>query len=414
MTHAGLETALAQTVPKGFWAGTHRLCTPEETIARVKPLFGPLGITRVANITGLDRIGVPVVAVTRPNARSIAVSQGKGLSLAAAKASGIMEALEGFHAEHILLPLKQAAYAELRPAHRLLDPSLLPRLSSGAFHPQRPITWIEGYDLIGREPVWLPFDLAHINFTVGQVISGFLPSSNGLASGNHLLEAVSHAICEVVERDAVQLWRLQPAAARAATRVDLDSIDDPDCRSVLERYARAELSVGVWDITSDVGIPAFACRILDAERLALRPASVSECYGCHPLRSIALLRALTEAAQDRLTVIAGSRDDLHRQQYRLLMQAETIERARQELARPGPQRPFRGAEWQSETFNTDIAWMLERLRAVGVERVAAIDLTRAELRIPVVKIVIPGLEAMSKIGECVPGPRARRVTERRS
>lgn len=412
MTHAGLEAALAQTVPKGFWAGTHRLCTPEATIARVSPLLGRLGITRVANITGLDRIGIPVVAVTRPNARSVSVSQGKGLSLAAAKASGIMEAIEGYHAEHILLPLKQATYEELRPAHRLLDPSQLPRLSRGAFHPQRPITWIEGYDLIQHEPVWLPFDLAHINFTVGQAIAGFLPSSNGLASGNHLLEAISHAICEVVERDAVQLWRLQPAAVRAETRVDLDSIDDPDCRSVLERYARAELGVGVWEITTDVGLPTFVCRILDAERLALRPASASECYGCHPLRSIALLRALTEAAQDRLTVIAGSRDDLHREQYRMLMHTETVERARQELARPGPQRSFHGAEWQSDSFNADLAWMLERLRAVGIQRVVAIDLTRAEFGIPVVKIVIPGLEAMSKIGECVPGPRARRVMER--
>jgi ribosomal protein S12 methylthiotransferase accessory factor len=377
----------------------------------VQPLLAPLGITRVANVTGLDAIGIPVVMVVRPNARSVSVAQGKGLSLAAAKASGIMEAIEGYHSEHILLPLKQASYEELRYTHRVLDPALLPRLSDGAFHPHRPITWIEGFDLIQREPVWLPFDLAHTNFTVAacRSMAGFVASSNGLASGNHLLEAISHAICEVVERDAVQLWRLQPAAARSAARVDLSSIDDPDCQSVLERYARAGVIVGVWDITSDVGVPAFVCRIVDAEHLAARPTSYSESYGCHPLRSIALLRALTEAAQERLTIIAGARDDARREQYKLLMHADTTERARQELAQPGPQRPFGGAEWRSDTFDADIGWMLERLRAVGVQQVVAIDLTRPEFRVPVVKIVIPGLETISKIGACVPGPRARRV-----
>lgn len=416
MSHARLEAALSQTVPKGFRAGTHRLHPPEETIARTQPLLAPLGITRVANITGLDRIGIPVVMVARPNARSVSVAQGKGLTLAAAKASGIMEAIEGYHSEHVLLPLKQASYEELRYTHRMLDPALLPRLSSGAFHAHRPITWIEGFDLIQREPVWLPFDLAHTNFTVTscQAMAGFFASSNGLASGNHLLEAICHAICEVVERDAVHLWQIQPSTARAATRIDLASIDDPDCWSVLERYARAGMTVGVWDITTDVGLPAFVCRIGDEERLALRQTSFSECYGCHPLRSIALLRALTEAAQDRLTLISGARDDVRREHYKLLMHAETSERARQELAQPGPQCSFRGAEWQSDTFNADIDWMLERLQAVGIQRVVAIDLTREELGIPVVKIVIPGLEVMSKLGECVPGPRARRImrTER--
>ena len=72
---------------------------PEETLARLVPHLGRMGITRVANVTGLDRVGVPVVTAVRPNARSLAVSQGKGLTLAAAKVSAIMEAAELYHAE---------------------------------------------------------------------------------------------------------------------------------------------------------------------------------------------------------------------------------------------------------------------------------------------------------------------------
>src|SRR5262249_47992169 len=90
---------------KAFREGTDRTASPEATLARVAPLMAAMGITRVANLTGLDRLGLPTVAVARPNARSISVSQGKGVTLAAAKASGLMESIEGYHAEHITLPL---------------------------------------------------------------------------------------------------------------------------------------------------------------------------------------------------------------------------------------------------------------------------------------------------------------------
>src|SRR5947209_7315915 len=91
----------AEPVPKGFRAGTHRVISPAETCARVRPLMPVMGITRIANITGLDSIGIPVVMVCRPNSRALAVAQGKGLDLDAAKASGLMESVESYHAERI-------------------------------------------------------------------------------------------------------------------------------------------------------------------------------------------------------------------------------------------------------------------------------------------------------------------------
>ena len=56
--------------------------------------------------------------------------------------------------------------------------------------------------------------------------------------------------------------------------------------------------------------------------------------------------------------------------------------------------------------DADLAWELERLRAAGIEQVVVVDLTRPELRIPVVKVVIPGLEGLIT-GGYVPGLRAR-------
>src|SRR5437762_14308308 len=86
-----------------FHSGTHRTIAPEETLRKIRPLTPAMGITRIANVTGLDCIGIPVVMVRRPNSRSIAVSHRKETILIAAKASGVMESLEGYHADHITL-----------------------------------------------------------------------------------------------------------------------------------------------------------------------------------------------------------------------------------------------------------------------------------------------------------------------
>ncbi len=131
---------------KTYFAGTHRAVHPSVTIARVRELMPQMGITRVANVTGLDRIGLPVVMVCRPNARSLAVSQGKGIDLEAATASGLMEAAELFHAEHIQSPLKLGSHSELSHSHAFLDVDRLPRVANGCFDRNLVTLWIEGLD----------------------------------------------------------------------------------------------------------------------------------------------------------------------------------------------------------------------------------------------------------------------------
>jgi ribosomal protein S12 methylthiotransferase accessory factor len=107
-----------------------------------------MGITRVADITGLDTIGIPVVLAYRPNSRSIVVAQGKGLTLAASRASAVMESIEAFTAERIDQPLKLASFNDLRFSHQLADVDALPRTIASRYHPDLPLLWIEGYELL--------------------------------------------------------------------------------------------------------------------------------------------------------------------------------------------------------------------------------------------------------------------------
>ena len=396
---------------KGHRRGTHRLVEPRATFERVAPMRVRMGITRVANVTGLDRIGLPVVMVCRPNSRSIAVSQGKGLDLDAARASGLMESVETYHAERIDLPLKLASFEVLRERHRVIDVDGLPKVAHGRFGAGLRILWIEGQDLISTAPAWLPYEVVHTDYTLPQPAGSgcFLASTNGLASGNHVLEAINHAICEVVERDATAVWNHLHPTAQAATRLDLGTVDDDDCALVIERLAQAGFEVAAWDTTSDVGIPAFYCLIVDRRH---ENAHSGGGAGAHAARGVALLRALTEAVQVRTTYIAGSRDDLHPSEFTPPAIEQKLRRARTLMTGRGPARDFRRVpSHDGESFADDLAWLLERLQAAGVGQVVAVDLTRPELAIPVVRVVIPGLEGPDDHPRYLPGRRVQAVRE---
>ncbi len=399
---------------KGYTSGTHRLIPPRETLQRLRPLLPRMGITRLANVTGLDHIGIPVVMACRPNSRSLAVSQGKGMDLDSAKVSAAMESVESYHAERVALPLQFATYRELRARRSVVDVELLRRPIDSHFHADYPILWVEGEDLIGREKILAPYQLVHSAYTKEWAfdLNCFAADSTGLASGNHLLEAASHAICEAVERDASAHWDQIPEPEREARRVDLNTVDDPLCRQALDLFTRAGVAVSVDDITNSVGIAAYDCQIADREANPLRTISAARGSGCHPARGIALLRALTEAAQSRLTIIAGSRDDMPWDAYRRWLDPEVLAEQRQWITRPGF-RPFTAAPtFESDSFEADVAWELDRVREAGFSQVILIDLTREEFALPVVRVRIPGMELPAPspeiYGSCGRSPEERR------
>ena len=398
--------------PKHYFAGTHRACHPDETTEIVRPHLAALGITRIANVTGLDRIGIPVVMVVRPNSRSLAVSQGKGLTLAAARASGVMESVESHHGERPDRPVWMESYQRLRHEVRVVDPALLPFTLHSLYSPAWALPWVEAVDVVEGATMWVPFELVHVNATVPLVPGSgcFLAGTNGLASGNNRAEAVLHALCEVVERDATALWELTPDT-RVRTRLDLSTVDDPVCGSLLEMYARAGVLVMAWHTTSDVGIAAFRVVILERELdPVLRPLPAAGGFGCHPDRAIALSRALTEAAQSRLTLISGSRDDMTRGSYRATQDAGALEAHRRIAREPGVVDFRRVPSVSKRTVEGDVAHVIAQLRAIGIEHVLAIDLSKPAPPVSVVRVIVPGLEGPTESPWYTPGARARTRT----
>ncbi|MEO7221019.1 MAG: YcaO-like family protein [Devosia sp.] len=292
-------------------AYTDRTFPAAESVRRVWPHLAELGITRVARQTGLDRIGIPCWAAFRPNSHHLAGSQGKGLTDAAACISAAMEAVEGAVAEAPIGTRRRAAADELSAAGEAwFNPERwLPY--GTAFDTTHPITWLSGTDLFNGVRRWLPLDIVDMEGERSE-LQGVCKNTNGLASGNDVDEAIFHALCELVERDATTLWGFIPEDAALLTAIAPEAFGDPIVDGLMAQITASGMRIRLFDQTSDLGVPVIMA-VLGPEHHGgfIGELEVTAGYGAHPVAARAAIRAITEAAQSRVTSIASSRDDIH-------------------------------------------------------------------------------------------------------
>lgn len=371
--------ALAATAA-GFRRGTHRVCPPEQTWERVRPRLAAAGITRVADVTRLDVIGIPVFQAIRPLSRNLSVSQGKGLTPMLARVSAVMEAIELWHAERVELEAGAAAVAEMRLHYDVRSLDLAHRSLLGE---ATVLHWVRGRGLRSGREVAVPREYLEIDHTVVERWHPplFHVTSNGLSSGNTVEEAALHGLYEVIERDA--LTRLQATPRTAWRAVDPDTIMGEDAPALVEALRRAGCTVSVVDATGPTGLPTFVTEIWSAGYPTWCGGA-----GCHRDREVALCRALTEAAQSRLTAVSGTRDDLHPGVYT---------RVTDWCAPIGSRQGGDAVDYAAvpDTVAGDLAADLAEVVAAvesltGVEPFC-VDLSRDRIGIPVVRVLAPGM-----------------------
>ena len=373
------------SLPKSYERGTHRLVPPEATLARIRPHLAPLGITRCADVTGLDRLGIPVSCSIRPRGAILHVSNGKGLRRLDARVSALMEAIELDHMEHPRRGFRRAGLEELRQAgERVVGPQRLPEYDRKKFFSgDYVIDWVRADELVSGRTVFLPASAVHLCSPMLFDLTG-----NGLASGNHLVEATLHAIYELLERDAVS--RLVSGGRLRFTRrrarfIDLATVSGP-VKRLHDRLRAAGVRLVLIRVKSVVPVQAFMAVLLDPTPFAAS-SRVSLGYGAHLSASVAATRAITEAAQCRLTFIHGAREDLgpaaylgpHATIYRFFdgQTGDTDWRTLEELA--------------TRDLAEDLRRLVKSLAAAGFRKIFRVDMTQPSFGIPVVKVIIPRL-----------------------
>ncbi|MFD6950251.1 hypothetical protein A6A08_02425 [Nocardiopsis sp. TSRI0078] len=427
---------LRASIPKTIESGTQREITVEETWDRVSPHLRRVGITRLADITGLDYVGVPVYSAIVPRSNdSISVYGGKGFRPIDAKVSAVMEAIERYSAWLPVRPDLVASLDELvSVGETVLRPDEINLELARDYRDDGPISWVRGWDLLNEEPVLVPQDGAVYQARLHEQPCYRITTTNGLASGNSLEEAVCHALCELVERDSMTLAELvsnylpqileQDGHLGASAFSVVDELRgrhphvEPGslpsaAQYMLEKFDKAGVEVRLLDITSDLGIPSFFAAT--SEDIGDGTSQGHGGYGTHPNAEVAVARALSECAQGRAVDVQALREDIslpgadvskYELHVRRSASVDTSSWAWKSASHTVrfdqvPHHP-------SGDVRADLDLLLGRLRAAGAGQVVVVDLSPPQIPVSVVRVICPILESWAT-DYCRIGSRAQRV-----
>lgn len=382
-----------------------RCCSAEDTVSRLQPHLTKLGVTRLARQTGLDLIGIPTFSAFRPNALTLSVSQGKGIDDAAAKASALMEAVEFAIAECPEVSIQHTSIGSLlnRGLSVFGAERLLPM--GTAIPMDIEIDWLEGFNFFTRQTTMVPADAVIIDATQDSLM-GIAQTTNGLASGNNQEEAVFHALCEIIERDSTTLFSMRTSEWVEASRIDPRSFDDIMVDRLTNQVDEANLELALFDQTTNLGVPTIMATIAEKDRTSMRHFDLSAGYGCHPISSRAAIRAITEAAQTRITNIAGARDDFNPCEYRkaLCSSLKPFANGSSSNYKQSPKGCDAGA-----SLSELIQFVCTKLTDQQIEDVTVVPVGGQRYGISVVKVFAPQLEDQAPNPNWRPGARAAAV-----
>jgi thioglycine synthase len=436
-----------------------RIKPSEDTIAELVPICKNNAITRISDITYMDKLYIPNFSAVVPGTEDfIWVYSGKGLTKADAKASALMEAIERYSSlpKTFSKPLIRGTYTELSRSYSVLHPDEVVEFVNPAYDEHKSTAdFLQGFDLLNNESVLVPARLALNSYRAKLPLIEVFPHShtNGLASGNVLEEAVYHALCEVIERDASSIADLCassipysileditnslrrsenggflinriPAEDRFVDdsnifpQVDISQIvkDSKPINRLVKRFTDADITLLIKDITQkDIDIPTFVASSI--EWITQDYGYFAKGYGTHLDSNTALIRAITEMSQTRAVNIQGARDDLKKIQYkdgdeiykRKWAFMDSTSRSNNQAKNIIMFQEIKSMV--NHDILDDINLILTRLKSCGIKRVIIVDLTNPRIGIPVVRAIVPGLETFEVTG-LIMGTRAKHYFRR--
>lgn len=353
---------------------------------RLLAAMPPCGITRLAEITRLDTIGLPVWQAIRPCGRALSVHQGKGSSDLAAKVGALCEAAESHAAENVRPDGPFARLSALNPSERAPTLTDYARVRA-APEPDEALAWCEAEDVASGGTFHLPHDLVSLDLRT-PADSWFERSSTGLGAGPDTDRSRRTALLELVERDAVGEWERAMLIERMASALDLDGIDLDWFQDFRERLATLGIGLRLFVAEPVIPVTVLICWIDAADRFGSgrRRFGGSAADG---FPAAALFRAVAEAVQSRLTFIAAVRDDM----------LPSLYEPKSARFAPVPVAPlgFPQRSW-SELSCGPVGWeeIVSALGRGGFRQVAVKEIANGLDGIEVTKAFVPGLGSLTR------------------
>lgn len=375
--------------PKAYIRETHRSKSPEETHTFVEGMKEILGMKDFREVTDLDRIGIPVFTCHRirpDNSRTD--HTGKGLSRTQAQVSLSMESAERYSSEfkkEYLSDLVKGSYNALKQKYAVLNPEelILPQFSR--YNHDTNIHWTWGYDLVTNASILIPACSVYHPFHLDDPPL-LNTHTNGIAAGNAIEEAVSHALAEVIERDA---WSINQFTGEA---YDALFIEDHQSNGfiidIVEKFVNAGIEIFAKDITSDIGVPVIAAFSKDLIYKKIIPI---DGFGAHLDPKVAMTRALLELATTRGLFIQKYGIESFRQNYFDDGSAGDYEDDHRFCAYHQKGLAELTSEYSDDILQ-DVHIIMNKLVDRGFDKIIAVNLTRQDIGIPTVRMIVPGME----------------------
>jgi thioglycine synthase len=360
----------------------------EETEALARASLSRCGITRIADVTDLDILGIPVFHSMRPGAAPglNTVTSGKGVTARASRVSAMMEAIERTWCEPPSAePPYRVSYAELRRAGTpVLDPRRLILRRGHGWSPDASLGWWPARELLTDTEVLVP---ALAVFTPYPAEYGMFRSNTiGLAVGNNPREALLHGLLEAIEQDCTAFGE----TLRQGNKIRPESLPDGPA-GLIAQFERVGVNVQVFSYINEIGVPTVFATTDDTH--AEDGLLINGGAGCHPDPLVAVNRALTEAAQSRLAVIGGAREDVDGQAYRRHASYSAMREMLLVWSSGRPEIDFSELPDEStQTLEGDLDRVLTGLYGAGLSLILAVELAPEDLPFSVTKVIVPGLE----------------------
>ena len=381
-----------------YFKGTHRIIPPSKTLENNEVKAKTAGITRITEITHLDRINIPVFSAIRPTSEdgSISVYGGKGITSEHAKASALMEGFERYSAERQNDDVLTGTVEDISNSYNIISPELLnlPKDFDLKNLGNISVEWSKTHDLITDKEYYIPSNAVFHPYILKNKNCQrlFKSNTNGLASGNSINEAILHGIFEVIERDA---WSIFELTHKNSSQINLNTIKSEIINDTLLKFSENEINIKLMDLTADIKIPTIAA---SADDTLLKDAGLLTLgIGTHLDPEVAVLRALCEVAQSRATQIHGAREDTVRADFARTAGYERMKRINRYYFDEDENKiSLSDIENKSTSSLTkDIDIVMDELKRNEIEHVLYYDLTRPELDVNVVRVIIPTMELFS-------------------
>ncbi len=250
------------------------------------------------------------------------------------------------------------------------------------------LAWVEGFEMFRGCPVWVPACAVYFPYQPDGDLQLFRYHTNGLASGNTIEEAILHALFEDIERDA---WSI--AEYNDYTKADIE-IKNKDSipAQLIAKFEAQGIEIHLKDLTSDIGVPTIGASADDVR--TKDPEMLTIGVGTHLNPEIAAIRAITEVAQSRTTHRHGMKTNAQLQKVTQDMGYEKIKKLNHMWFGEGHNKMFLEdmEDMSTDYVLDDIEVVLQKLMDAGFDQVIAVDLTRPEIGVPAVRMIVPGLE----------------------